>query len=1205
MTPTPATAPPTTANPYVGLRPFPPGERLYGRDRELRDLTGLIIAERIVLMHSPSGAGKTSLIQAALVPALERRAFRVEPVIRVNTEPPDAPPGANRYVLSALLALAQHTDAADTPIDQLATQSLSDYLDALDAADGAEPVDRLLIFDQFEEILTVDPLSHDAKVAFFEQLGTALGDRDKHRWALFSMREDYLAGLTPYLPYVPTRFKTTFRLDLLDPIGAQQAIQKPVEAAGHIFTDAAAEALVNDLRRVQVQRADDTIVKELGQVIEPVQLQVVCFRLWQRLSPAASPNGAPPHVTIAPGDIAGVDTVDQLLEEWYAEGVKRTATESGVPERDVREWFERKLITSRGIRSQVLRGVEQSDGLANDVIKVLLNTYLVRAEERSLRTWYELAHDRLIAPVRADNQRWFTKNLSPLQVQAELWLQGGQAESLLFRDADLVAAEQWVTDYAGVLRPAEQDFLDKCKELRADLERQRRTARRIRQLAIFSSIAAVVALIGLIGALIAYQRATAAEAEARAQEQLAVAAKEEALAQERLAEEQRSLATARSHAAYALAQIDVNPERALILARSATRTPGPDGAPLPETLEVLLRTQAASPVRRTVAYDDERFAVTYSPDGMLLASGGLGRTVDLIDLTTGVTRTLATTEASIRQLAFSRDGTRLAAAANAAGALVWDVASGDLVQTVQPGGFTFSVAFGADAETLAVAHIVFDDGPPGGVALVDLRTGATNLAVEHGRGGSAVAMSNDGSLLVSGGDDAMVRVTATADGELLYEATVLDPPDAVAISPDNALVALVETAAAETVIWELETGTLTRLSGHTGAVHQVTFSADGRFLATSAEDRTVRIYARDTLAPVLTLSGFAGSVWQLGFHPDGTRLATASSDGTVQEWAVAGAFGRELVYAAADPAGQVLAVGDLLGVVRLVDLRTDALLAELNAGANRIRTIAFSPDGGTLAIGGDDAELTLWDVASRQLRETIETPSVIYSVRFSPDGAQLFAAVGSEVYVWEAANSGEPLVYDLGVNLSGMDLSPDGSLLAVSSENGDLIILDPATGDELSYTADLPHLGPVSFSPDGARLVARTLDGAIVVYATTAFTELEFSGDALVIEQVDGFTFAADSRRMVVARRDNSVQIIDLTTAATSLLVAEPAPPRWALFHPDQTMVISVGSDGRLRTYPVAVEDLLARADAQITRAPTAEECVRFVLSATAGCSGP
>src|SRR5438094_454105 len=106
---------PATANPYVGPRAFQLHESyFYGRDRERRELVDLLTAERIVLLHAPSGAGKTSLIRAALIPALESD-FDVLPIIRVGrqfaagTRPEVAQ--ANRYLLSTLLSLEEATDS--------------------------------------------------------------------------------------------------------------------------------------------------------------------------------------------------------------------------------------------------------------------------------------------------------------------------------------------------------------------------------------------------------------------------------------------------------------------------------------------------------------------------------------------------------------------------------------------------------------------------------------------------------------------------------------------------------------------------------------------------------------------------------------------------------------------------------------------------------------------------------------------------------------------------------------------------------------------------------------------------------------------------------------------------------------------------------------------------------------------------------------
>ena len=122
-------------NPYVGPRSLRYGEAIYGRDREARQLLELLIAERIVLLYSPSGAGKTSLIQAALIPELEKEEFHVLPVIRVGRRSGEQVYPCNPYVMSALLSLEQGV-AADVaiPVEELAAMQFGEYLQRREAA---------------------------------------------------------------------------------------------------------------------------------------------------------------------------------------------------------------------------------------------------------------------------------------------------------------------------------------------------------------------------------------------------------------------------------------------------------------------------------------------------------------------------------------------------------------------------------------------------------------------------------------------------------------------------------------------------------------------------------------------------------------------------------------------------------------------------------------------------------------------------------------------------------------------------------------------------------------------------------------------------------------------------------------------------------------------------------------------------------------
>ena len=128
-------------NPYVGPRPFRRGERIYGRDREIRKLFYLLSAERIVLLHSPSGAGKSSLITAGLLPLLAANHFYTLPFIRVGLAPGESPaPTTNRYVRSAILSLEEELPPERRrPAADIERQSLREYLGLFSTSSRGTP----------------------------------------------------------------------------------------------------------------------------------------------------------------------------------------------------------------------------------------------------------------------------------------------------------------------------------------------------------------------------------------------------------------------------------------------------------------------------------------------------------------------------------------------------------------------------------------------------------------------------------------------------------------------------------------------------------------------------------------------------------------------------------------------------------------------------------------------------------------------------------------------------------------------------------------------------------------------------------------------------------------------------------------------------------------------------------------------------------
>ncbi len=419
-----------STNPYVGPRPYGKGETLYGRDREFNELRDLLIAERIVLLHAPSGAGKTSLIQAALIPELENENFQVLPIIRVGVTLPQGPTNqANRYLLGTLLSLEgslPQNQEGEKRAHELASMELAEYLDKRparlagtnpEAATAGKHRREVLIFDQFEEILTEDPTDLTEKKTFFDQLGEALGS--DYRWALFALREEELGGLDPYKAFIPTRLGTTYRLGLLTPEQATLAVRRPAQEAGVNFTDEAAEKVINDLRRVRVRIQRARAVQErLGPYVEPLQLQVVCRHIWESRRQDAT------EITV---DDVQSSSANTALIQFYEDGVRAAVRANGVSQARLREWCETYLITPAHTRGMVVQGPDNVGGMPNAVVEELVEWRLLRChEEQSGARWYELTHDRLIGPIQESNRPLELRPTQKTLTDEELrkWLDG-------------------------------------------------------------------------------------------------------------------------------------------------------------------------------------------------------------------------------------------------------------------------------------------------------------------------------------------------------------------------------------------------------------------------------------------------------------------------------------------------------------------------------------------------------------------------------------------------------------------------------------------------------------------------------------------------------------------------------------------------------------------------------------------------------------
>jgi hypothetical protein len=510
-------------NPYVGPRTFQEEEadRFFGREREARELVALVVSERLTLFYAQSGAGKSSLINTRLIPRLrDQESFTVLPVGRVSGVLPEGvnPKDVdNIFVYHLILGLSQKlaekevapsTGREQGPPD-LTHTCLARFLSgetgpdtapdaALAATAGAEGlVPHVLIIDQFEELLTTYPDRWQERAGFFDQLSKAMA-RHPNLWIVLTLREDYIAALEPYSHLAPNRLRARFYMQRMGIESAREAVEQPAANANRPFAGGVAGMLVDNLRMVRTAGQTEY---HAGEYVEPVQLQVVCFQLWEDLRSKEAATIELTDLERLAGGGSLAEYVDGALSDFYEKAIARVLAtpELGVTEPALRSWFSDKLITKAGTRSIVFRNENagETDGLPNRAVTLLGDQFLLRTELRAGGAWVELVHDRFIEPIREANQAWFARNLNPLIIAAEAWHDAGKPMAKLYTGSQLAAAAAELQAKPGEFGDLERAFVEEGQRYEARVKEQRQR----RQTLILGGVAAAFALLAIVAAL--------------------------------------------------------------------------------------------------------------------------------------------------------------------------------------------------------------------------------------------------------------------------------------------------------------------------------------------------------------------------------------------------------------------------------------------------------------------------------------------------------------------------------------------------------------------------------------------------------------------------------------------------------------------------------------------------------------------------------
>jgi WD40 repeat protein len=394
--------------------------------------------------------------------------------------------------------------------------------------------------------------------------------------------------------------------------------------------------------------------------------------------------------------------------------------------------------------------------------------------------------------------------------------------------------------------------------------------------------------------------------------------------------------------------------------------------------------------------------------------------------------------------------------------------------------------------------------------------------------------------------------------------------ESVAFSPNGKQIA---SAGDDSVIrlWDAQTlRQIAILRGHNGNIYAVAYSKDAKTLASAGADGTVRLWGLTASPPTAkqALSGHESIIYSLAYSADDKSLATGDGRGTVRLWDLSGKVAQlraklpppiesQDLYkhqaVAFSPDGTLLATGNLFYVV-LWDLKGKEPVkvrtlkpSDLDSSGDyfpcRVQSLAFSPDGKTLAAGHyDHGGTRLWDLTG-DLKHQVATldTGTTRKVTFAPNGKTLASVGGSWALMWDLTQTPPKLQHTLPkhrYSLATVTIAPDGKCAVTAGEDCLLHLWDLDAKDPKSKLPVRGHDDEIrlsTLSPDGRTLATASWDGSLRLWDLGGKQPKPRHTFQAVSPYATAFTFTTDGKKLITANCDATVRIWDVSAGAAQL----------------------------------------------------------------------
>jgi WD40 repeat protein/serine/threonine protein kinase/DNA-binding XRE family transcriptional regulator len=1134
-------------NPYKGLRPFGESDAatFFGREAFVQQLLSRMAEDTelasFLAVVGPSGSGKSSAVQAGVLPALRQGALPGSSQWYIVVLVPGAEPLTE--LASALLRVAP-AGVTDAELQELVR---SDSRGLIRAARAVLPADQavemLLVIDQFEELFT---LCSDVTVRahFLENIITAVLDEGSRVRVVITLRADFVDRPLQYVDFGELfRQRSEFVLPMT-PEELERAIVGPAHMAGLALEEGLAAQIVSE--HILHPGALPLLQHALSELYARRQGRVLTRAAYTAIGGVGGALTASAEALYNQLDFAGQDIARRILLSLVAPGEGAEDTRRRVHRADLH------AAGAQPVVEQILDRFSQARLLTFDRDPLSRAPTVEVAHEALFRVWPRL-------------RAWIDTSREQLQTQRRLhaaameWMESGHDDSFLASGARLAQFEALAASDALWLTADEQSYLNAGLRER-DHQEQRERERRERELR--QARRSLVRLRWLAGALIGFLLAALALAMFAYQQQQ---------------DAQRSARVAQGQALASAAQAAIaegNFDQARPLSLAAAQAPGA----APEAQAILSQAAYAPGTRRLFSgHTDAVMSVALSADGQWALSGSSDNTLRLWDVRHGSERRrLLGLTSNVWSVALSPDGRFALAASPDMLIYVWDTTSDAPLRRLA--GHTDEVT---SVSVSPDGAWILSGSRDTTLRLWNLASGREIRRFSgHTDWVWGTAFSPDGRLALSGSSDNTMRLWDTGSGQEVrrFEGHS-NRVQSVAFSPDGRFVASGswdETAR----LWDAATGAEMRaFTPHEGTVAGVVFSPDGRLLA-SASGNDVHIWDVASGRELQRFKEHRDEVFDLTFSPDARFILSGSRDGTLRLWDLQhGAEIRRLIgheswirSVAISRDGRFALSGAWDWTLRFWDLETGQILRQMDGHTDGVEAVALSRDGARALSGSADGTLRLWDLGSGQeLQRFVGHESYVWDVAFSPDDARaLSGSADGTLRLWDLA-SGQELQRFVG-HIGGVEsvaFSPDGSKALSGGVDGVARVWDLATGATLQqFKGHTGTISSVAYSPDGQFALSGSADGTARLWDLASGRDLgrfpNQSGPALCV------AFSPDGRRALFTSGLSTLAIWDVATGQELRRFDTGGALTYsATFSPDGKSVLAGTTDTTLRLWRV------------------------------------